>query len=195
MRSCAKTLWRMRSASSRSDQAGATASRWSRKPGRVRRPASSAPFMPAHGQCRYRSRPALADATPMSISSASSSKAPTRSCFSIPPELADFCGAAADRAGVASRDWESLARSSRCRGATGGRSDDIAYLQYSSGSTRFPHGVAVTHHALLDNLHAHGIGLQVATPTAWFPGCPGTTTWALSAACFRPSRCRCRSII
>ena len=32
---------------------------------------------------------------------------------------------------------------------------DIAYLQYSSGSTRFPHGVAVTHEALLANLSAH----------------------------------------
>jgi fatty-acyl-CoA synthase len=32
---------------------------------------------------------------------------------------------------------------------------DIAYLQYSSGSTRFPHGVAVTHEALLANLAAH----------------------------------------
>ena len=40
-------------------------------------------------------------------------------------------------------------------------SDDIAYLQYSSGSTRFPHGVAVTHRALLDNLRAHGVGLEI----------------------------------
>ena len=40
--------------------------------------------------------------------------------------------------------------------------DDIAYLQYSSGSTRFPHGVAVTHRALLANLfgHAHGVKAQ-----------------------------------
>jgi fatty-acyl-CoA synthase len=30
---------------------------------------------------------------------------------------------------------------------------DIAYLQYSSGSTRFPHGVMVTHEGLLDNCH------------------------------------------
>jgi fatty-acyl-CoA synthase len=33
--------------------------------------------------------------------------------------------------------------------------DDICYLQYSSGSTRFPHGVAVTHEALLNNLAGH----------------------------------------
>jgi fatty-acyl-CoA synthase len=39
--------------------------------------------------------------------------------------------------------------------------DDICYLQYSSGSTRFPHGVAVTHAALLNNLagHSHGMAL------------------------------------
>ncbi len=32
-------------------------------------------------------------------------------------------------------------------------SDDLAYLQYSSGSTRFPHGVSVTHRSLLANTH------------------------------------------
>jgi fatty-acyl-CoA synthase len=50
--------------------------------------------------------------------------------------------------------------------------DDIAYLQYSSGSTRFPHGVAVTHRALLDNLRAHGIGLKVEETDrciSWLP--------------------------
>jgi fatty-acyl-CoA synthase len=31
------------------------------------------------------------------------------------------------------------------------RPDDLCYLQYSSGSTRFPRGVAVTHRALLQN--------------------------------------------
>lgn len=34
--------------------------------------------------------------------------------------------------------------------------DDVAYLQYSSGSTRFPHGVAVTHRALLANCRGQG---------------------------------------
>lgn len=40
--------------------------------------------------------------------------------------------------------------------------DDIAYLQYSSGSTRFPHGVAITHQALLNNLagHSHCVEAQ-----------------------------------
>ena len=41
--------------------------------------------------------------------------------------------------------------------------EDICYLQYSSGSTRFPHGVAVTHAALLNNLRGHGYGMQLET--------------------------------
>lgn len=41
--------------------------------------------------------------------------------------------------------------------------DDLAYLQYSSGSTRFPHGVAVTHRSLLSNTRGmgyHGVMLR-----------------------------------
>jgi fatty-acyl-CoA synthase len=82
--------------------------------------------------------------------------------FLYPAELAEFGKAAADRAGVTSRDWESLSSIEPASGdLPSADADDIAYLQYSSGSTRFPHGVAVTHGALLDNLRAHGIGLQV----------------------------------
>jgi fatty-acyl-CoA synthase len=80
--------------------------------------------------------------------------------FLYPAELADFCKEAADKGGVTSRDWESLAGVESGEAALPtAEPDDIAYLQYSSGSTRFPHGVAVTHRALLDNLRAHGIGL------------------------------------
>jgi len=41
--------------------------------------------------------------------------------------------------------------------------DDLTYLQYSSGSTRFPHGVSVTHRSLLSNTYGmgyHGVGLS-----------------------------------
>jgi len=93
--------------------------------------------------------------------------------FLFPPELADFCAAAAGKAGVTPRAWDTL---EAVEPASGGlptaEPDDIAYLQYSSGSTRFPHGVAVTHHALLDNLRAHGIGLQVKDTdrcVSWLP--------------------------
>jgi len=90
-----------------------------------------------------------------------------------PPELADFCRQAADRSNVASRDWDTLAEVDPSQDALPtARGDDIAYLQYSSGSTRFPHGVAVTHEALLDNLHAHGFGLKAQDTDrviSWLP--------------------------
>ena len=90
-----------------------------------------------------------------------------------PPELGDFGGAAAIAAGVTARDWDSLAEVEDTPAELPSASPhDIAYLQYSSGSTRFPHGVAVTHHALLDNLHAHGVGLEVRDSDrciSWLP--------------------------
>ncbi len=93
--------------------------------------------------------------------------------FLYPPELAGFGKEAADHAGAASRSWDTLDAIEPGSGELPmSRPDDIAYLQYSSGSTRFPHGVAVTHHALLDNLRAHGIGLQVLETDrciSWLP--------------------------
>jgi fatty-acyl-CoA synthase len=50
--------------------------------------------------------------------------------------------------------------------------DDICYLQYSSGSTRFPHGVAVTHRSLLNNLSGHSHGMEVSGEDrciSWLP--------------------------
>lgn len=50
---------------------------------------------------------------------------------------------------------------------------DICYLQYSSGSTRFPHGVIVTHRSLLSNCHSMGkAGVQLVEDdrcTSWLP--------------------------
>jgi fatty-acyl-CoA synthase len=93
--------------------------------------------------------------------------------FLYPPELSDFCGEAAAKAHVPSRAWDSLATVSTVDVELPQASpDDIAYLQYSSGSTRFPHGVAVTHRALLDNLRSHGIGLKVEETDrciSWLP--------------------------
>src|SRR3982751_4661219 len=90
-----------------------------------------------------------------------------------PPELTEFCKAAADQAGVTSRSWDTLDGVAAASGELPRAGpDDIAYLQYSSGSTRFPHGVAVTHHALLDNLRAHGVGLEVVDTDrviSWLP--------------------------
>jgi fatty-acyl-CoA synthase len=93
--------------------------------------------------------------------------------FLYPPELADFGKDGAKQAGVESRSWDTLDAIEPASGdLPTAKPDDIAYLQYSSGSTRFPHGVAVTHHALLDNLRAHGIGLQVLETDrciSWLP--------------------------
>lgn len=52
------------------------------------------------------------------------------------------------------------------------KSSDIAYLQYSSGSTRFPHGVAVSHKALLHNVGSHSYGMNVGEEdrcVSWLP--------------------------
>ncbi|QNE33060.1 fatty acyl-AMP ligase [Sphingomonas sp. NBWT7] len=79
-----------------------------------------------------------------------------------PPELAEMAGAAAQAVGTQGIDWgDLLARAAPAVDLPQASGDDIAYLQYSSGSTRFPHGVAITHHALLNNLaaHAHGMAL------------------------------------
>ena len=93
--------------------------------------------------------------------------------FLFPEELADFAGEAAAQLGIAARSWESLAEIEPVAAELPEPdSDEIAYLQYSSGSTRFPHGVAVTHRALLDNLRAHGIGLEVLDSDrciSWLP--------------------------
>ncbi|MBL4601547.1 MAG: AMP-binding protein [Emcibacteraceae bacterium] len=51
--------------------------------------------------------------------------------------------------------------------------DDLAYLQYSSGSTRFPHGVAVSQKSLMSNSYGIGqIGMEVADndrAVSWLP--------------------------
>ena len=69
------------------------------------------------------------------------------SLFLYPAELADFATAAADKRGVAARDWDSLGeiepgRRQPCRAPASMRSP-TSNIQL--GSTRFPHGVAVTH--------------------------------------------------
>jgi fatty-acyl-CoA synthase len=90
-----------------------------------------------------------------------------------PPELAQMAGDAAGFARVEGVDWSELAtRNAPDVTLPQARGDDIAYLQYSSGSTRFPHGVAITHHALLNNLTAHAYGMQLIESdrcVSWLP--------------------------
>ncbi|HEX8261239.1 MAG TPA: fatty acyl-AMP ligase [Allosphingosinicella sp.] len=90
-----------------------------------------------------------------------------------PAELAALAGAAAEAAGVPGESWESFERREGPEAELPGAGpDDIAYLQYSSGSTRFPHGVAVTHRGLLNNLAAHSHGMEVIETDrciSWLP--------------------------
>ena len=90
-----------------------------------------------------------------------------------PAELAEMGGEAAKRCGVEGIDWESFAAEAAPEADLPAASpDDICYLQYSSGSTRFPHGVAVTHAALLSNLAAHSHGMHVCETDrciSWLP--------------------------
>jgi fatty-acyl-CoA synthase len=89
-----------------------------------------------------------------------------------PPDLA-MAGEAGLAAGVTALDWADFAvEPAKPAPLPSASAEDIAYLQYSSGSTRFPHGVAVTHRALLSNLaaHSHGMDLQEGDRcVSWLP--------------------------
>ena len=90
-----------------------------------------------------------------------------------PSELAEMASAAAGACEIASSSWEEFADRPQSDAALPrAAGEDIAYLQYSSGSTRFPHGVAVSHHAVLSNLAAHGHGMKLEDAdrcVSWLP--------------------------
>ena len=73
-----------------------------------------------------------------------------------PEEIGEMAAAAAARQGCESTSWQEFSQrpAPDCT-MPEASPDDICYLQYSSGSTRFPTGVAVTHKALLHNLYGH----------------------------------------
>jgi fatty-acyl-CoA synthase len=90
-----------------------------------------------------------------------------------PGEIGEMAHAAATRQGCAGMSWEAFAETEapECELANP-QPDDICYLQYSSGSTRFPTGVAVTHRALLHNLYGHATGVDLGTNdrvVSWLP--------------------------
>lgn len=91
----------------------------------------------------------------------------------FPPEIGAMCAEAARITGVQGIDWSEFAeRDAPEMALPEAGTSDIAYLQYSSGSTRFPHGVAITHHALLNNLSAHSHGMQLQESDrciSWLP--------------------------
>ena len=91
----------------------------------------------------------------------------------FPPELSEMASAAAAAVGTQGIDWaDLLGRDGPAVDLPQAGGEDIAYLQYSSGSTRFPHGVAITHHALLNNLAAHAHGMELIETDrciSWLP--------------------------
>ncbi|GAB5350133.1 fatty acyl-AMP ligase [Alteriqipengyuania sp. 357] len=90
-----------------------------------------------------------------------------------PPEIAEMTQAAAQRVGCKSVDWDEFAtRDAPPADLPTAKPEDISYLQYSSGSTRFPTGVAVTHKALLHNLYGHAQAMDLGTDdrvVSWLP--------------------------
>ncbi len=90
-----------------------------------------------------------------------------------PAEIAEMAAAAAVRQGCGGTSFEDFAALEVGDAKLPAPDpDDICYLQYSSGSTRFPHGVAVTHRALLNNLRGHGIGMGLTMDdrcVSWLP--------------------------
>lgn len=90
-----------------------------------------------------------------------------------PQELAGMADAAAQRQGCAGLSYEEFRAQDAAECALPELDPEaICYLQYSSGSTRFPHGVAVTHTALMNNLagHAHGMNFHDGDrAVSWLP--------------------------
>lgn len=90
-----------------------------------------------------------------------------------PDEIAAMTTVAAERQGCNHATWNDFAaKDAPVVDLPKSDPDDICYLQYSSGSTRFPHGVAVTHRSLLSNLasHSHGMEFQPSDRcVSWLP--------------------------
>ena len=90
-----------------------------------------------------------------------------------PEEIGDMASAAAERQGCSGISWQEFGQYDAPEVELYQASpDDICYLQYSSGSTRFPTGVAVTHKALLHNLYGHAVSMNLGEGVrcvSWLP--------------------------
>jgi len=91
----------------------------------------------------------------------------------FPDEIAEMASAAGELRNIPVSGWDDFAnREAPDCELPKAKSSDLAYLQYSSGSTRFPHGVAVTHKALLHNLGSHAHGMLISGEDrciSWLP--------------------------
>jgi len=90
-----------------------------------------------------------------------------------PPALAEWFAQASEGLGLVFSGALANLAEARAERLPGLDRDGLCYLQFSSGSTRFPVGVAVTQAALMANLVAvggHGLGVGVADRTVtWLP--------------------------
>jgi len=90
-----------------------------------------------------------------------------------PEEIEDMAQAAADRQSCSAQSWQSFStHEAPDVDLPQANPQDICYLQYSSGSTRFPQGVAVTHEALLHNLYGHSTSMELRDNercVSWLP--------------------------
>ncbi|MEE4287938.1 MAG: fatty acyl-AMP ligase [Erythrobacter sp.] len=90
-----------------------------------------------------------------------------------PEAISEMAEAAAARQSCAAESWQSFAlRDAPECDLPEAQPEDICYLQYSSGSTRFPQGVAVTHKALLHNLYGHSTTMELGDNdrcVSWLP--------------------------
>jgi fatty-acyl-CoA synthase len=90
-----------------------------------------------------------------------------------PEDIAEMASAAAARQGCEAQSWQDFGqRTAPDCDLPEAAPDDICYLQYSSGSTRFPTGVAVTHRALLHNLYGHAETMDLGfndRVVSWLP--------------------------
>jgi fatty-acyl-CoA synthase len=90
-----------------------------------------------------------------------------------PQEIGEMASAAAARQKCKAESWQDFAQREApdCE-LPEAHSQDICYLQYSSGSTRFPQGVAVTHESLLHNLYGHSTTMDLGENdrcVSWLP--------------------------
>ncbi|MDE1467559.1 fatty acyl-AMP ligase [Aurantiacibacter sp. D1-12] len=90
-----------------------------------------------------------------------------------PAEIDEMARAAADNQGCKGMNWDEFAALDAPEAdLPEADPEDICYLQYSSGSTRFPTGVAVTHRALLHNLYGHAESMHIGEGdrgVSWLP--------------------------
>ncbi len=90
-----------------------------------------------------------------------------------PQEIGEMARAAAAKQKCKAESWQDFAeREAPDCELPQAHSQDICYLQYSSGSTRFPQGVAVTHESLLHNLYGHSTTMDLGENdrcVSWLP--------------------------